>query len=310
MVITTLAKAGDNIVSTNLLQGGTFNQFKVLLAGLGINVKFIQGDAPEAFNEAIDDKTKALFVESIGNPQYNVPDLEAIAAVAGAKGVVFIVDNTFGAAGYLVRPFDHGADIIIHSATKWIGGHGTTIGGVIVDSGKFQWGKHPGRYPSLTEQSPGYHGLKMWDKYGTRAFITAVRSQLLRDLGSCLNAFSAFLLLQGLETLSLRMQRHVDNALEIARWLESLPTVVWVSYPGLESHPSHHNAKKYLRHGYGGVVSFGLRGGAESAALFINSLKLVTHASNVGDAKTVLHPTFGPCRVFFLSVGLSYSYSS
>lgn len=287
MAIAALARAGDNIISTSYLQGGTYNQFKVFLPGLGITTKFIQGDSPEAFEAAIDDKTKAIFVEIIGNPQYNIPDIQNIADIAHANGVPLIVDNTFGAGGYLVRPIEHGADIVVHSATKWIGGHGNTIGGVVIDSGNFPWGKHSQRFPSLTDPSPGYHGLKLWDTYGRLAYITAIRVLILRDLGSCMSPFSAFLLLQGLETLSLRMQRHVDNAMEVAKWLDSLPQVSWVSYPGLSSHPSHQLAKKYLRNGYGAVLSFGIRGGAEAVSGFIDHLKLISHVANLGDTKTV-----------------------
>lgn len=287
MAIAALARAGDNIVSTPYLQGGTYNQFKVFLPGLGITTKFIHGDSPEAFEAAIDDKTKAIFVEIIGNPQYNIPDIQNIADVAHANGVPLIVDNTFGAGGYLARPIEHGADIVVHSATKWIGGHGNTIGGVVIDSGNFPWGKHSQRFPALTDPSAGYHGLKLWDTYGRLAYITAVRVLVLRDLGSCMSPFSAFLLLQGIETLSLRMQRHVDNAMEIAKWLDSLSHVSWVSYPGLSSHPSHQLAKKYLRNGYGAVLSFGIKGGPEAVAGFINNLKLISHVANLGDTKTV-----------------------
>jgi O-acetylhomoserine/O-acetylserine sulfhydrylase len=287
MTIATIAKAGDNIVSTSYLYGGTYNQFKVFLPNFGITTKFIDGDDPEAIGAAIDEKTKAVYIESIGNPQYNIPDLRKIADIAHAKGVPVIVDNTFGAGGYLIRPIDHGADIVVHSATKWIGGHGNTIGGVIVDSGKFPWGKYPDRFPSLTQPSAGYHGLKIWDAMGPLSFIVAVRILVLRDLGSCMNPFAAFLLIQGLETLSLRVQRHVDNALAIAKWLDQNPAVSWVSYPGLENHPSHQLAKKYLRNGFGAVLSFGIKGGAEAAAGFVNNLKLISHLANVGDAKTV-----------------------
>lgn len=287
MAIACLSRAGDNIVSTSYLQGGTYNQFKVLLPGFGITTKFVDGDSPQSFDAAIDDKTKAIFVETIGNPQYNIPDLQKIADIAHAKGVPVIADNTFGAGGYLIRPIEHGADIVVHSATKWIGGHGNTIGGVVIDSGNFPWGKHPERFPALTQPSPGYHGLKLWDTYGPFTYITAVRVLILRDLGSCMNPFSAFLLIQGLETLSLRMQRHVENAFEVAKWLDSIPQISWVSYPGLENHPSHQLAKKYLRNGYGAVLSFGIKGGSKAAAGFIDNLKLISHVANLGDTKTV-----------------------
>jgi O-acetylhomoserine/O-acetylserine sulfhydrylase len=288
MAIAPLASAGDNIVSTSYLYGGTYNQFKVFLPNFGIQTKFVDGDDPEALGAAIDEKTKAVYVESIGNPQYNIPDLKRITEVAHAKGVPVIVDNTFGAAGYLIRPIEHGADIVVHSATKWIGGHGTTIGGVVIDSGKFPWGDHPDRFPQLNKPSEGYHGLKLWDTFGSLAFVLAVKVLVLRDLGSCMNPFAAFLLIQGVETLSLRVQRHCDNALVIAKWLDSHPLVNWVSYPGLEKHPSHQLAKKYLRNGFGSVLSFGVKGGAEAATGLVDNLKMISHLANVGDAKTVV----------------------
>jgi O-acetylhomoserine/O-acetylserine sulfhydrylase len=289
MAIAAIAGAGDNIVSTSFLYGGTYNQFKVLLPNFGISTKFVNSDDPEELGAAIDEKTKAVYIESIGNPQYNVPDLKRIAEIAHAKGVPVIVDNTFGAAGYLIRPIEHGADIVVHSATKWIGGHGNTIAGIVVDSGKFPWGDYPERFPQLNKPSAGYHGLKLWDTFGPIAFIIAVRVLVLRDLGSSLNPFGAFLLIQGLETLSLRVQRHCDNALIVAKWLQSNPAVSWVSYTGLENHPSHQLAKKYLRNGFGSVLSFGIKGGAEAAATFVDSLKLISHLANVGDAKTVVY---------------------
>ena len=287
MAISALCSAGDNIVSTSFLYGGTYNQFKVFLPNFGIQTKFVDGDDPEALGAAIDDKTKAVYIESIGNPQYNIPDIQKIADVAHSKGVPLIVDNTFGAGGYLVRPIEHGADIVVHSATKWIGGHGNTIGGVVIDSGKFNWGEHADRFPQLTKPSPGYHGLKLWETFGPITFIIAVRVLVLRDLGSCLNPFGSFLLLTGLETLSLRVQRHCDNALAIAKWLDSHPQVSWVSYPGLEKHPSHALANKYLRNGYGSVLSFGVKGGAAAATGLVDHLQLISHLANVGDAKTV-----------------------
>ncbi|UZJ57491.1 hypothetical protein CBS101457_006811 [Exobasidium rhododendri] len=290
MALLSLASVGDNIVSTSYLYGGTYNQLKVLFPRLGVTTKFVQGDKAEDFAKAIDAKTKAIYIESIGNPRYNVPDLEAIAKVAHDAKIPLVVDNTFGAGGYLVRPIDHGADIVVHSATKWIGGHGTTIGGVIVDSGKFDW-QASGKFPQFTEPSEGYHGLKFWDTFGSISYAIYVRVVMLRDLGPALNPFGAFLLLQGLETLSLRVQRHVDNALTIARYLESHPRVSWVSYPGLESHPSHDLAKKYLKRGFGGVLSFGIKGEAKAGSAFVDSLKLASNLANVGDAKTlVIHP--------------------
>ena len=295
LAIQTIAQAGDNIVATSNLYGGTYNQFKVTLPRLGIGVKFVDGDDPEAFRRAIDANTKALYVESIGNPRFNVPDFEAIAAVAHENGIPLIVDNTFGAGGYLVRPIEHGADIVVASATKWIGGHGTSIGGVLIDSGKFDWGN--GKFPLFTEPAPGYHGLDFWKvfgkdgPFGNIAFIIRARVEGLRDLGASLSPFNSFLFLQGLETLSLRVQRHVDNALELATWLENHPAVSWVSYPGLSSHPSHALAKRYLRHGFGAVLTFGIDGGSEAGRRFIDSVQLASHLANVGDAKTlVIHP--------------------
>ncbi|MEH2244393.1 O-acetylhomoserine aminocarboxypropyltransferase/cysteine synthase family protein [Nostoc sp.] len=295
LAITTIAQAGDNIVSTSFLYGGTYNQFKVSLPRLGINVKFVEGDEPESFRQAIDDRTKALYVETIGNPQFNIPDFAALAHIAHENGIPLIVDNTFGAGGYLARPIEHGADIVVESATKWIGGHGTSIGGVIVDSGKFDWGN--GKFPLFTEPSPGYHGLNFQEvfgpsgSFGNIAFIIRARVEGLRDFGPSLSPFNAFLLLQGLETLSLRVDRHVSNALELARWLEQQEQVSWVNYPGLPNHPNHERAKKYLRHGFGGVLNFGIKGGLEAGKAFINHVKLASHLANVGDAKTlVIHP--------------------
>lgn len=295
LTITTLAQAGENIVSGSALYGGSYNQFKVTLPRLGIKVKFVEGDDPEDFRRAIDTNTKALYVETIGNPGFNVPDFEALAKVAHEAGVPLIVDNTFGAAGYLIRPIEYGADIVVASATKWIGGHGTSIGGVIVDSGKFNWGN--GKFPLFTEPSPAYHGLKFWETFGPEgpfgniAFIIRARVEGLRDLGPALSPFNAFLFLQGLETLSLRVQRHVDNTLALAQWLEKHPSVSWVNYPGLPQHSSHARAKKYLRHGFGAVLSFGIRGGEAAGRTFIDNVKLASHLANMGDAKTlVIHP--------------------
>lgn len=288
MAIAALAGTGDNIVSTSYLYGGTYNQFKVFLPNLGITTKFVNGDDPEALGAAIDEKTKAVYLESIGNPQYNIPDLEKITEIAHKKGVPVIVDNTFGAGGYLIRPIEYGADIVVHSATKWIGGHGNTIGGIVIDSGKFPWGDYPERFPQLVKPSPGYHGMKLYETFGPITFAIAVRTIVLRDLGSALNPFAAFLLIQGLETLSLRVQRHCDNAIEIAKWLQSNPAVSWVSYPGLENHPSHQKAKKYLRNGFGSVLSFGVKGGEAAATGLVDNVKLISHLANVGDAKTVL----------------------
>jgi len=295
LAITTLAQAGENIVSTSLLYGGTYNQFKVTLPRLGIQVKFVDGDAPQDFQRLIDKNTKALYIETIGNPKLNVPDIAAIAEVAHKNGIPLIVDNTFGAGGFLCRPIEHGADIVLHSATKWIGGHGTSIGGVIVDSGRFDWGN--GKFPVFTEPSPGYHGLKFWEvfgkdgPFGNIAFIIRARVEQLRDIGACLAPFNSFLFLQGLETLSFRAQRHSENALAFARWLKKNPNVSWVWYPGLEDHSHHANAKRYLHNGFGGIVVFGVKGGLDAGRALIDRLELASLLANVGDAKTlVIHP--------------------
>ncbi|CAP70629.1 uncharacterized protein PODANS_3_6930 [Podospora anserina S mat+] len=291
MAIAALAHSGDNIVSTSNLYGGTYNQFKVLFQRFGITTKFVTGDKPEDFAAVIDDKTKAVYIESIGNPRYNVPDFEKIANIAHEHGIPVVVDNTFGAGGYFVRPIEHGADIVVHSATKWIGGHGTTIGGVIVDAGKFDWGKHGKRFPQMVEPSEGYHGLKFWETFGAITYAIRVRVELLRDLGACLNPFGAQQLLLGIETLSLRAERHASNALTLARYLEASPYVAWVSYPGLESHPSHELAKKYLKRGFGGVLSFGVKGGGAAGSQIVDSFKLISNLANVGDSKTLaIHP--------------------
>lgn len=296
LAITTLAQTGENIVSTSLLYGGTYNQFKVTLPRLGINVKFVDGDEPEKYEALIDEKTKALYVETIGNPRLNIAEIDKIATVAHKNGIPLIIDNTFGAAGYLARPIDHGADIITASATKWIGGHGTSIGGVIVDSGNFDWGN--GKFPIFTEPSPGYHGLKFNEvfgkgsQFGNIAFIIRARVEGLRDLGPAISPFNSFLLIQGLETLSLRVERHGQNALKLAKHLENHPSVDWVWYPGLESHPYHEKAKKYLNNGlYGSILAFGIKGGIENGKSFINNVELASLLANVGDAKTlVIHP--------------------
>jgi O-acetylhomoserine (thiol)-lyase len=296
LAITNIAQAGDNIVSTSNLYGGTYNQFKVTLPRLGIGVKFVNGDDPKGFAKLLDKKTKALYLESIGNPLLNVPDFAAVAKIAHDNGIALIVDNTFGAAGYLVRPIEHGADVIVESATKWIGGHGTSIGGVIVDSGKFDWGN--GNYPLMTEPSPSYHGLNFnavfgkGSQFGNIAFIIRARVDGLRDQGPALSPFNGFLFLQGLETLSLRVERHCANALELARWLSKHPQVPWVSFPGLENHPSHALAKQYLRTGYfGSVLTFGIKGGEAAGRKLIDSVKLASLLANVGDAKTlIIHP--------------------
>ena len=294
LAITTLAAAGDNIVASSNIYGGTYNQFKVAFPRMGITVKFVEGDDPAAFAAAIDGRTKAVYIESVANPAYLVHDFRAVAAVAHAAGVPLIVDNTFGGAGWLVRPFEHGADIIVASATKWIGGHGATIGGVIVDGGSFAWDS--GRFPSFTEPSPGYHGLKFWEVFGPQgpfktnmAFAIRARVEGLRDLGPCQNPFASFLLLQGIETLPLRMERHSANGAALAAWLAAHPRVAWVSYLGLPAHPSHERAKAYLRAGcFGSMLSFGVRGGEPAAVRFVDSVRLASHLANVGDAKTLV----------------------
>ncbi len=296
LAIITIAQAGENIVSTSLLYGGTYNQFKVTFPRLGINVKFVDGDAPADFEKLIDKKTKALYIETIGNPRLNVPDIKAIADIAHKHGIPLIVDNTFGAAGYLIRPIDHGADIIVSSATKWIGGHGTSIGGIIVDSGNFDWGN--GNFPIFTKPSPSYNELNFNEvfgkgsQFGNIAFIIRARVEGLRDLGPCLSPFNAFLFLQGLETLSLRIERHGKNALALAKWLEKHHAIEWVWYPGLESYPYQENAKKYLLHGlFGSILAFGIKGGIEAGKTFIDNVQLASLLANVGDAKTlVIHP--------------------
>ncbi len=294
IALNNILQAGDNFVSTTFLYGGTYNQFKVAFKRLGIDVRFAEGDKPEAFEKLIDNKTKALYLETIGNPGFNIPDFEAIAALARKYDLPLIVDNTFGAAGYLFRPLEHGAHVVVQSATKWIGGHGTSIGGVIVDGGNYNWGN--GKFPQFTEPSEGYHGLKFWDVFGENnplglpniAFIIRARVEGLRDFGPSLAPFNSFLLLQGLETLSLRVQRAVDNALALAQWLEQNEHVESVNYPGLTSSTYHKLAKKYLRNGFGAVLSFTIKGSKERAAKFVDSLKLISHLANLGDAKTLV----------------------
>ncbi len=297
LALNNILQAGDNFVSTTFLYGGTYNQFKVAFKRLGIDVRFANGDDPESFIKHIDKNTKAIYLETIGNPRLNIPDFEKYAAIAKEYDLPLIVDNTFGAGGYLFRPLEHGANIVVESATKWIGGHGTSIGGVIIDGGNYNWGN--GKFPQFTEPSEGYHGLKFWDIFGEGnplglpniAFAIRARVEGLRDFGTSQSPFNSFLLLQGLETLSLRVQRHVENAQALAEWLEQHPAVEFVQYPGLKSSPYHSLAKKYLANGYGGVLNFGVRGTKENASKFIDSLKLVSHLANVGDAKTLaIHP--------------------
>lgn len=296
LALTNILEAGDNLVSTSYLYGGTYNQFKVQFKRLGIEVKFVDGDKAEDFNSLVDENTKALYVETIGNPQFNVPDFEAIAAVAKKHNIPLIVDNTFGAAGYLFRPLEHGANIVVESATKWIGGHGTSIGGVIVDGGNFNWGN--GKFPQFTEPSEGYHGMKFWEVFGADgpfgniAFIIRARVEGLRDYGNALSPFNAFLLLQGLETLSLRLDRITESSLKIAHWLTEQDWVESVNYPGLESSPYHNLAKKYLKRGFGGVLTFKVKGGKETADKIVNNVQLISHLANIGDSKTlIIHPS-------------------
>ncbi|MCB9307514.1 MAG: O-acetylhomoserine aminocarboxypropyltransferase/cysteine synthase [Lewinellaceae bacterium] len=292
IALNNILQAGDNFVSTSYLYGGTYNQFKVAFKRLGIEARFTDGDKPESFEALIDANTKALYLETIGNPGFNIPDFESIAALAKKYDLPLVVDNTFGAAGYLFRPLEHGAHIVVASATKWIGGHGTSIGGVIVDGGNYNWGN--GKFPQFTEPSEGYHGLKFWDVFGTDgpfgniAFIIRARVEGLRDFGPALSPFNSFLLLQGLETLSLRVQRTVDNALALAKYFEQHPKIEWVNYPGLESSPYKSLADKYLRNGYGGVLSIVVKGTKENATSVVDNLKLVSHLANVGDAKTLI----------------------
>lgn len=295
IALSNILESGDNFVSTSYLYGGTYNQFKVQFKRLGIQVKFVASDDPADFEALIDEKTKALYVETIGNPRFNIPDFEALGEVAARNGIPLIVDNTFGGGGYLFQPLKHGANIVVESATKWIGGHGTSIGGVIVDGGNFNWGN--GKFPMFTEPSEGYHGMKFWEVFGAGspmgniAFSIRARVEGLRDYGPALSPFNAFMLIQGVETLSLRMERHATNALALAQWLENHPRVAYVNYPGLKSSPFHDMAKKYLKKGFGGMLSFKIKGDAQAADRFINALKLVSHLANVGDAKTlIIHP--------------------
>lgn len=286
---------GDNFISTSHLYGGTYNQFKNQFKRLGVEVRFTSDDEPASFEKLIDYKTKAIYLETIGNPDLNIPDFEAIAAVADRHGIPLVVDNTFGAGGAVFRPLEHGATIVVESATKWIGGHGTSLGGVIVDSGKFNWGN--GKFPEFTEPSDSYHGLVFWDVFGTNgpfgniAFTLRARVEGLRDWGNTISPFNSWILIQGLETLSLRVERHVQNALALAKWLEQHPKVEYVNYPGLESSPYHELAKKYFKRGFGGVLSFKVKGAGENADAVINNLELISHLANVGDAKSlIIHP--------------------
>ncbi|MFY7901125.1 MAG: O-acetylhomoserine aminocarboxypropyltransferase/cysteine synthase family protein [Chitinophagaceae bacterium] len=292
-----ILQAGDNFISTSYLYGGTYNQFKVAFKRLGVDVRFANGDDVASFEPLIDANTKAIYLETIGNPRLNIPDFGKFAALAKKHDLPLILDNTFGAGGYLFKPLEHGANVVVESATKWIGGHGTSIGGVVIDGGNYNWGN--GKFPQFSEPSEGYHGLVFADIFGVNnplglpniAFAIRARVEGLRDFGASQSPFNSFLLLQGLETLSLRVQRHVDNALALAKWLENNPSVEYVLYPGLESSPYHTLAKKYLQNGFGGVLQVGIKGGKDNAAKFIDHLSLISHLANVGDAKTLaIHP--------------------
>ena len=305
LAITNCMQAGDNLVSTSFLYGGTYNQFKVQFPRLGIDVKFADGDDVDSFATQIDANTKAIYVESMGNPRFNIPDFKGLSGLAKDMGIPLIVDNTLGAAGALLRPIEHGADVVVESATKWIGGHGTSLGGVLVDAGTFNWGN--GKFPLMSEPSAAYHGLVHWDAFGfgsdicsmlgvpsnrNVAFALRARIEGLRDWGAALSPFNSFLLLQGLETLSLRVERHASNAMALATWLQDHPKVASVNYPGLKNDPYHAQAKTYLTNrGMGCMLMFSLKGGFDDAVSFINGLELASHLANVGDAKTlVIHP--------------------
>jgi len=292
IALNNILQAGDNFVTSPFLYGGTYNQFKVAFKRLGIDVRFAKDDTAENLELLIDNKTKAIYLETVGNPGFNIADFDKVSALAKKHDLPLIVDNTFGAGGYLFRPLEHGAHIVVESTTKWIGGHGTTIGGVIVDGGTYNWGN--GKFPQFTEPSEGYHGLVFADVFGIGGpfgniqFIIRARVEGLRDFGPSQSPFNSWLNIQGLETLSLRMQRHVDNALELAKWLEQHPLVDKVNYPGLPSSPHHALAKKYLKHGFGAVLSVEIKGSKENASKLIDSLQLVSHLANLGDAKTLI----------------------
>jgi O-acetylhomoserine (thiol)-lyase len=287
--ILNIAGAGDEIISASTLYGGTYNLFANTLPRLGIKTIFVDPDEPENFRQAVNEKTKAIYIETLGNPGINITDIEAVAAIAHENGIPLIIDNTFGTP-YLIRPIEFGADIVIHSATKFLGGHGTSIGGVVVDSGKFDWAKS-GRFPELTEPDPSYHGMKYAEALGPLAYITKLRVQLLRDMGACISPFNSFLLLQGLETLSLRVEKHVANAKKIAQYLDEHPSVTWVNYPSLPSSKYYPLAQKYLPKGSGSIFTFGIKGGIEAGRKFIDHVKIFSLLANVADAKSlVIHP--------------------
>ena len=292
LAITNIAGSGDNLVSSPYLYGGTFNQFKVTFKNLGIEARFAEDLNPDNFEKRIDDKTKAIYLETIGNPSFSIPDFEKFAALAKKHDLPLIVDNTFGCGGALFRPLEHGANIVVESATKWIGGHGSSVGGVIIDGGNFNWGN--GKYPAFTEPSEGYHGLIFWDVFGTNgpfgniAFAIRARVEGLRDFGPAISPFNSFLLIQGLETLSLRVERHVQNTLALAKWLSKHPKVESVNYPGLEGNENYEMASKYLPKGAGSVLSFVVKGGKEKATQTVDNLLLISHLANVGDVKTLI----------------------
>ncbi len=295
LTLITLMEAGDSVVASPFLYGGTYIQFKIALKRLGITVRFAENDSPEAMSRLIDKTTKALYTETIGNPEFSIPDFDGLSDLASTHDIPLIVDNTFGAGGYYCHPLRYGANIVTASATKWIGGHGTSIGGILIDGGNFNWGN--GKFPLFSEPSEGYHGLNFWKTFGEGspqgniAFAIRARVEGLRDIGPAISPFNAFLLLQGLETLSLRAQRHADNALTVAQWLKSHPNVESVNYPGLPESPYHVLAQKYLEHGFGGVLTFRINGGKDKASELISHLKLISHLANVGDAKTlIIHP--------------------
>jgi O-acetylhomoserine (thiol)-lyase len=283
-----IASAGQNIVSTSFLYGGTYNLFHYTLPRLGIKVKFVDTANPENVRQAIDENTRLVYMESVGNPKNNVDDFEAIARVAHDAGIPFVVDNTV-TTPYLFKPLQHGADIVVYSLTKFLGGHGTSIGGAVVSGGSFPWNN--GRFPELAEPDPSYHGLNYWEALGNLSYILKMRLTLLRDMGACLSPFNAFQIIQGIETLHVRMARHVENAQKVAEWLEKQPLVSWVNYPGLPSHPDYARAKKYLPNGAGAIIGFGIKGGLQAGSRFIDNVKLLSHLANIGDAKSlVIHP--------------------
>lgn len=286
ITLTSLLSPGDNFVTSPYLYGGSHNQFKITLRNFGLECRFAPNNDPDEIARLIDGRTRAIYAETIGNPSFAVPDMEALSALAHHHGIPLIIDNTFGAGGYLCRPIDHGADIVVESATKWLGGHGTSMGGIIVDAGKFDWNN--GKFPMLTEPSESYHGLKFHETFGALAFIVKCRVEGLRDLGCCISPFNSFMLMQGIETLSLRVQRQADNTLALARYFKRHPKVQQVFYPGLEEDPQHALAKKYLTHGFGCVLSVVLKGNKEQVSAFVDNLDMVSHVANVGDNKTLI----------------------